>query len=1381
MTNTMLMLSLLWRGSIFQRSFFFLLLRCKTSIQFINSLTSFGQHCPQGSLPSKKKEGGHLTTGSEPLVTIQICAYNEAAVIEATIDAACSVKWPREKLVVQVLDDSTNYNDRLIAKSRTEHWQKQGVNCQHLTRPSRVGYKAGNLSFHMHKIQGEFVAFFDADHRCEPEFLHHTVPHFFDNLGHSKYDVGLVQAPWAYYNTHETLLTECDSLVMDIHHVLEQQGRANHLGCFSFNGSGGIWRLDAIRAAGGFSWDTVTEDLDLSYIAFMAGYRFVYVPHLPQLLELPSNILAHKQQKNRWNKGYFQVCRKSMQKILKCSHLPLSVRIEAFFHITNPITCFLGLVILFLSPIVMIIHGAVHPALIAFTFAPCISTMVSGMIACYAKVPGSNGHYTTFWDRTKRLVYIPMVMCLAMGTCIYDSCAIFQGLFSNDSTFLRTPKAGGGDNPAEFDLFDNLEVSTNEKHPIKEHQRRTRMPQYFDSVWQEETPLLMADTLQIMFGISFSIYLLIVPFVDTFIWRTWDAEVIWHIYLLRLSLVLPAVALLMYHSSVFAQLNRSFIISFRKRKKQQGIRRLVWHVAVLCTLGTSSVCISNLAEARYNSQKMSSLLVHIETKCDGMATAASSKTAEEHNSDLISNEFEQKSGTSSGYCNWGTDGTSASAKCDGKENGGAFDWCNINRRNCESECGGRWCANYSQFFQCPPRKDISKEELTSRNNKLLKVQAGLKKRGYKENPREKKSDHFLERGYATYESSIWPKPESCQKRLNEDWVHKEDVYQKDSVPPYVKELFNEEFNLVFLLIHKVASTSFPGYLHCEYGPWIHTAPGEASNEKQKIITSVRDPISRFVSATGEVLQRVVNHYCIDHYCNETDRFFGNETIQIFEHQTSWYSLLNEPEWSTPKFLPDLIRSIVNDLSCNHKYYSADHFLSQSVFLSQSPGKADALDAIIKIENSKSGLERIGSLVNHRISEHCSLQQSNLDEKKPGGVPSSKEILTVIRENDDIMRELCLIYIQDYICLDYELPPGCSGLLDDVNKSNSAPSQVMLEDKAEDVVHPGINESSVLSEAKLRYEAREIRLPQILLAGVQKSGSTALAEFLARAGVCFSRANHSHQEKEVHFFDHEEAYSKGVHFYSQKFAHCKNLTLAADATPNTFGFPLHVKNTYELAGKKALETLKIIVVLREPVARELSWYNHRLYKTCSSDGTDNLCRKNGTKLFKQDESGSRFHTFPAYADMIIDKISKITKFTRAVHPPPTSMHEDMFGDMFGLYGDILETWFQHFDRKRILLLSYDELKRNEQSFLQRVFSFLELEVDPALIEHGTSSMNTLRSVSKLKFPPCDIQERLSKAFLPSNEKFFRMLDQEEEGPSMEQRPFPRFRLSNCTIE
>lgn len=173
--------------------------------------------------------------------------------------------------------------------------------------------------------------------------------------------------------------------------------------------------------------------------------------------------------------------------------------------------------------------------------------------------------------------------------------------------------------------------------------------------------------------------------------------------------------------------------------------------------------------------------------------------------------------------------------------------------------------------------------------------------------------------------------------------------------------------------------------------------------------------SGFVSATGEVFQRAVNNFCIDHTCDEIDAF-GNNTLEKMGYQTSWFSLLDNPSWSSPDLLQDVIRAIVNDLRCNFNSYALDHYMSQSVFVSQNNGTADAIDVVIKLENIEDGLAEVGTLAGHPISNQCSLEESNAAVDKPGGVPSSKEIFNVINSNIDIMRELCLIYIQVSLCV-----------------------------------------------------------------------------------------------------------------------------------------------------------------------------------------------------------------------------------------------------------------------------------------------------------------------------------------------------------------------------
>ena len=296
---------------------------------------------------------------------------------------------------------------------------------------------------------------------------------------------------------------------------------------------------------------------------------------------------------------------------------------------------------------------------------------------------------------------------------------------------------------------------------------------------------------------------------------------------------------------------------------------------------------------------------------------------------------------------------------------------------------------------------------------------------------------------------------------------------------------------------------------------------------------------------------------------------------------------------------------------------------------------------------------------------------------------------------------------------------------------------------------------------------DIRLPGILLAGVQKSGSTALDDFLSlQAGVCLSRPNPDidKEKKEVHFYDNKELYSKGVPFYSSLFAHCDNMRHTADGTPNTFSFPERVKETYDLAGKTALEELKIVIVLREPVSRELSWYNH-IAASCRTDIEG--CNFKGRVL--KNEPKAQFRTFTEYSDFVFDdyNIDGIPKWKQQAK-------------IEGVYGEKIEQWFHHFDRKQILVLSYDELKENETSFLHRVLSFLGLYVDLAMIDSGTKHFNTHQSSSKVKLPSCDTQKKLAKMFKPSNDKLYQLIDDEKgEQPTEQQRPFPRFVLSNCT--
>ena len=210
---------------------------------------------------------------------------------------------------------------------------------------------------------------------------------------------------------------------------------------FGFNGTGGIWRKDAIAAGGGWSWETVTEDLALSYLSFMKGYDFVFVRDLPQLMESPSCILAHVQQKHRWTKGYLQVFRISFLEIFCSSATSLAVKLEACTHMTGPCqyACLLTMTVTY--PLLVYFEIDSDLILVASTL-PHLVPLFEAALAIYVKVAGSDGEYKSFLARTIRLTFLLPLMMLKNGMMIFETRAIFDGLFSNDATFLATPKEG---------------------------------------------------------------------------------------------------------------------------------------------------------------------------------------------------------------------------------------------------------------------------------------------------------------------------------------------------------------------------------------------------------------------------------------------------------------------------------------------------------------------------------------------------------------------------------------------------------------------------------------------------------------------------------------------------------------------------------------------------------------------------------------------------------------------------------------------------------------------------------------------------------------------------------------------------------------------------
>src|SRR6266516_1427355 len=261
-----------------------------------------------------------------PVVTIQLPLYNEMYVADRLIESVCAIAYSPALLEIQVLDDSTD-ETQSIAELAVRRYAVQGIDIKYYHRANRTGFKAGALEAGLKLARGEFIAIFDADFIPAPDFLDRLMPHFTDP------QVGMVQARWGHINQDYTLLTKIQSILLDGHFVLEHGGRNRSGRFFNFNGTAGAWRRTAIDDAGGWPHDTLTEDLDLSYRAQLRGWRFVFVPELIAPAEVPVEMNAFKSQQHRWAKGSIQTCRKLLPTILR-SNLPLSIKIEAFFHLT---------------------------------------------------------------------------------------------------------------------------------------------------------------------------------------------------------------------------------------------------------------------------------------------------------------------------------------------------------------------------------------------------------------------------------------------------------------------------------------------------------------------------------------------------------------------------------------------------------------------------------------------------------------------------------------------------------------------------------------------------------------------------------------------------------------------------------------------------------------------------------------------------------------------------------------------------------------------------------------------------------------------------------------------------------------------------------------
>ncbi|WP_133407151.1 glycosyltransferase [Parashewanella tropica] len=370
------------------------------------------------------------TFSTLPTVTVQIPLYNERLVAKRIVDSIVKLEYPQDKLQIQIVDDSTDETCELVAE-RVKYYQQQGIDIHHVQRVHRHGFKAGALKDAMETATGEFIAIFDADFIPHTDTLLKTIHHF------TEPDMAMVQFRWEHLNRRSSLLTKLQAIMLDAHFGLEQRVRCASNMLFNFNGTAGIWRTEAIIDAGHWSADTLTEDLDLSYRAQLAGWKMRYLNDVTCPGELPADMNAFKSQQFRWAKGGVEVMMKMLPTVWKAK-LPITKKIESTFHLSNNLAYFVMLVdtLIFLVPSLYLRDQ--HDFVNVWWLDIPLLAMSSGGHLAYLFF----GQVVLGRSKLSAFIKLPGLMVLGILLAINNSKAGMEGLFGKRSEFVRTPKTG---------------------------------------------------------------------------------------------------------------------------------------------------------------------------------------------------------------------------------------------------------------------------------------------------------------------------------------------------------------------------------------------------------------------------------------------------------------------------------------------------------------------------------------------------------------------------------------------------------------------------------------------------------------------------------------------------------------------------------------------------------------------------------------------------------------------------------------------------------------------------------------------------------------------------------------------------------------------------
>ena len=368
--------------------------------------------------------------GGEPAVLVQLPVRDEPTVVARLVAAVAALDWPADRLCMQLLDDSDDPGAIQAGAAAVTAARSRGIAATHVRRGARTGFKAGALEHGLALDDSPFVAVFDADFLPAPDFLRRLMPRFSDE------HVGLVQARWGHLNRDVSALTRAQAVMLDAHLLVEHPWRQRTGRFFNFNGTAGVWRRSAIESAGGWSHDTLTEDLDLSYRAQLAGWRFVFDPSVVVPAELPESMAAFRSQQHRWAKGALQTARKLLPRILRAP-LPWWVRLEAVVHLTANAgyPLLLALAVL-LAPVLFTVRTVSLPCLIMLQAGivllgtlPVILFLVRGQ-----QLAGRSARHI--------MADVPGAMMLCAGLSWHLAGAVAAGLWGPVGQFVRTPKTG---------------------------------------------------------------------------------------------------------------------------------------------------------------------------------------------------------------------------------------------------------------------------------------------------------------------------------------------------------------------------------------------------------------------------------------------------------------------------------------------------------------------------------------------------------------------------------------------------------------------------------------------------------------------------------------------------------------------------------------------------------------------------------------------------------------------------------------------------------------------------------------------------------------------------------------------------------------------------